>query len=452
MAIRQRHAFLAPPLSDAYLDKFEFGKDGVKVSDWDSPLHSRITVPVAQLSHPFQIAWSKGNFNRDIPFPVVEEGGLRVDTPPEASWASMEAVVRKVLGPTSFNQSAVVETDNWKSFVDHDFDMSLDGSGLIGEYINPEYLKYANSVFVTHGVVPSHPTKMQSPSDLVIEVYWESRAQLAEELGISTMELPGGSGKMELGLLHYDKLVGEDEFRVKGLLRKLGAKDYEKTMFFVSPKHRRSDVVFSADFHKPIGLHPRHEIAFSEVPQAPLPENCKLYAKYNIPKSLFLDKYQLADLDRTTTATAASGKLIALWGETDLEAPVWTVPGWGSEAVIEIYPKSSQFEVPMHSRYEIPQESDSHVYHDMPYPNIFWACKNPDPKQDSEYPRLGYDSLFPQDTVFFHLKPNGTISEYSIPVAPLARYVSVQEGTVTVILAGFLWLLVKVLLNIWKRK
>ncbi|ANB11588.1 Pbn1p [Sugiyamaella lignohabitans] len=229
-------------------------------------------------------------------------------------------------------------------------------------------------------------------------------------------------------------------------------------------QHRQLPVSSSyrADFSKPVGLHPKHNLHLSNI-ESP-DQHCRLYSKYTIPKALFVDKYQLADLDRSTAMSTAKGKLIAVWGETDLEAPVWSVDGWGSELLVEIYHNSDiqssdfTFELPLHSRYEFPQMNSTSVTQNLPWPIVFWVC--PDFQQEQrhigEIKGLGYESLFPDNTLYYHLTPSpedGDVlsTSFNIPVAPFNQYDRIQWLSVTVLLTATIYILYKIVSNIGRK-
>lgn len=67
---------------------------------------------------------------------------------------------------------------------------------------------------------------------------------------------------------------------------------------------------------------------------------------------------------------------------------------------------------------------------------------------------LGYESLFGPRTTFYHLQPqpvNGEdlVEVVQVPVLDLNRTGSVGFGTVLVVLAGFVWIVAK-LVGVWK--
>lgn len=313
-----------------------------------------------------------------------------------------------------------------------------------------------DSLTIRYGSLPKSPSSHHKIDDLVIELYWSSRKQ-PEKIGKAKDE------KVEVGILSIAPSYStREEWALSGMIRNMDETEAQKTLVQVALKHIwQSDQSFTSGFVKPVGLHPKHQLQFNSIknPYSQFPGYCKLYASYNIPKSLFLDKYQLADLDRSTASAPATGKLIGVWGETDLEAPVWVVDGWGSEALVEIYPHSAdasmnfEFGLPMHSRYQDPQYNETLTNHTMPKPVVFWACLDAENRPTSEFKSLGYESLFPDETIFYHIPvaESEVYDEYQIPIAPIESYHVVHAVTITVILGGFLWLLFRIFANVNPR-
>lgn len=449
------------------MEQFVFEQsERVVVRNFEAPRHDRITIPRSEqpeglkglLNEKFQISWaSDTNYDTNVPFTVVREPGLHVVSSLYMQWDNVEALMGFLLGPTTttFNQSAYIDTPNWRSYYEPLDVMRVAEDSLLAKYVSSEELQHAKSVFLSYGSLPISPNSNQLESDLVVEVYWDDR----EKMGVaeSVISKVDAEAKLEVGLLtlNPNHNMDKEEFGLSGVIRNLDSSDFEKALFYTNLKHKAAEGSFTAKFEAPLGLHPKHQLSFEsiEMPDQPY---CNLYAKYTVPRSLFLDEYQLADLERANAATTATGKLIGVWGEKDLEAPVWMAPRWGSEAVVEIYHHDRaafEFELPMHSRYEIPQVHGTSVQHDLPWPIVFWACKDEEEKASPEIRGIGYETFFPDNTVFYHVTPDTAklSSSYDIPVAPLDKYTTVNTVTVTVILAGILWILFKTLLSVRRR-
>lgn len=295
---------------------------------------------------------------------------------------------------------------------------------------------------------------------------------MAEQAGIteSVISKIYPDEKVEIGILniHPEYTTPLSVWGLSGFTRNLDESKTEKLLYQYTTQHRSINSNYYVDFMRPVGLHPKHKLVMSNV-RAPK-RQCSLYAKYSFSKSLFLDRYQLKDLAEPTPNRPAVGRLYDVWGETDLEAPIWAVDGWGSEALIQLYTshKSSDgelvFELPTHSRYEVPQTQSSSVHEYQPWPVVFWACLPPTKEEDNslettvpsavETRNIGYESIFPNDTVFYYFNadtsrlPSDRLqSEFDIPVAPFSSYSVVQVVTVVVILASFFYLLYEIIRN-----
>jgi PIG-X / PBN1 len=325
---------------------------------------------------------------------------------------------------------------------------------VLSQWYSPKDLSQASSFSLSYGYTPANPNLNQVDSDLVIELYWPEFK--TADLLIDRQTKDSYGDKVEIGMLSINPTYTKDNiWALGGLIRTLGSVSPEKTLFNYAPKHiQLTSSYYHGEFESPIGLHPKYDIKLMNV-VAPQPV-CKLYAKCSIPNELFLDQYQLADLDRSSPQPA-TGKLIGVWGETDLEDPVWSVASWGSEALIQIYlPPASQFKsnfsftLPMHSRYEFPQPNSTLVERSMPWPLVFWACQDLEQRVNNDVVGLSYESLFPEDTLFYHLTPHSTdnlVSEFTIPVAPLEVYSAVSHVTVVILFGGFIFLLYKIIVQ-----
>lgn len=201
-------------------------------------------------------------------------------------------------------------------------------------------------------------------------------------------------------------------------------------------------------------------------PSAPTGATCALYTYLTLPSTIFADKYQLSTKDSLFLESHNLRGLRAVSGETDLEAPDWVLPAWGSNLLVEIAtPADNQaldggswdVTIPLHLRYLRPTEN-GHQSTSIPWPIVFWACSTEDTEMGTNpFDRvdLGYDPLFPPKTYFYHLHPesNGSLmQEIQVPVLRAntdgGRLFGdatsrVEIGTVAAILIGFTWVLWK---------
>lgn len=350
--------------------------------------------------------------------------------------------------------NSAITTPNWRS-VCVDGDISYLGgwiknlltTGLSSDEAE-ELVDSIDSISITSGFLPLHPLDFQKETDIVIDAYI-SRAKKGSIAHT-------GDFKTEIGLFTVSSSYSDFEdhdWALGGLIRNMDKKDFDKSLIHAWPRHRKATGSLDAAFDQPVGLHPHHRLYFNDVayPSGHASGTCRLYAEYTVPKFLFLDQYQLADLDRRTETSIPTGKLIGVWGEIDLEAPVWAIDGWGSEALVEIYHDKSgtfDFELPLHSRYEIPLNGSTQLNHRLPWPAVFWACQDMDMRPSPDIKSLGYETFFPDDTVFYHVGPRDAVqsfnTEFHIPVAPLEHYDTIRKVTTASLLAGFAWILWKV--------
>jgi hypothetical protein len=243
-------------------------------------------------------------------------------------------------------------------------------------------------------------------------------------------------------------------------------------MFTFASRHRDAESTFSAQFLTPTGLHPTLQLRLTSTAPPP-PDNdqdtatCTPYAYLTLPRTVFADRYQLSD-----PLFLASKNLTALRYMTqpvDLEAPEYVMPQWGSSLLLQLSPpppppSPSQekkkdnnkeewtAEIPLHLRYLAPAEGGYSAV-SVPYPAVFWACE---PEQGVEFPpnpfdrvKLGYDGLFEDGTVFWHVEPRpvggGTslVNVVRVPVLDLDMARWVNAGTAVAVLVGFAWVVWK---------
>lgn len=277
------------------------------------------------------------------------------------------------------------------------------------------------------------------------------------------------SDRLEVGVFDITTQATSYAFRgvveLKGLLYDSQNSKPQETLLVIEPRHNVGAGSVSVDFDRPVGLHPKSQVALRHI-AIPTDEedearSCRLFAKYTAPSSIFFDKYQLADLERKTSAHPNGvGRLISLWGEADLEAPRYHTEGWGSEALVEIYPNTEapagtpfnvDFSLPLHLRYEEPKEGEIYEGNDAPWPIVFWACEET-AEQCQNYAqspfdvtKAGYMRLLPSCASYHHIgakDPQGRLpllsTSWGTPVADISKFGTVQSSTTIIILVGFL--------------
>lgn len=183
-----------------------------------------------------------------------------------------------------------------------------------------------------------------------------------------------------------------------------------------------------------------------------------------MPSFLFLDKYQLSSPNFLKSVNLRS--IRALSGETDLEAPEWSVTKWGSTVLFELArPKQNLIReemwhatLPLHFRY-LPPTANAVNQVEIPWPTVFWACPAGEGTEMSVNPfdrvNLGYDGSFAPGTMFYHLQPQLTsndslVERLEVPVLELSSFERIENETMTVVSAGILWIIWK-LVKIFRK-
>ncbi|CRG88608.1 Protein pbn1 [Talaromyces islandicus] len=287
------------------------------------------------------------------------------------------------------------------------------------------------------------------------------------------------SEKVEVGLLASERAVDKEDLSLGGFLAVVGETDKLKPTLFSFPSRHHplpDDATYTTTFETPTGLHPTLKISLSPTalarPPAPEDAACALHSYLTLPSVIFADKYQLSTTDELFLNSHNLVALRAISGETDLEAPDWVLPQWGSNLLFELaHPGDEQaaadkthtwdVTIPLHLRYLKP--SGSGIQHaSLPWPVVFWACTADDGTKMGINPfdrvNVGYDGLFGPKTMFFQLHPDtqksssGLVENLPVPVLQMAegdmawyaKTVSqVEIGTVFVIVLGFVWVLWK---------
>lgn len=269
-----------------------------------------------------------------------------------------------------------------------------------------------------------------------------------------------GGHSTEVGVFTTDPSVGQAyELGVGGILAATPDERKEPSVhaFSVPSRHRRADASFSAEFLAPQGLHPTLQLAISSA--APPPEyqdqgECSPYAYLTLPRTIFADRYQLADDLFLASKNLSSLGFVSQ--PVDLEMPEYKTPTWGSTVLLELAPPETPpegpwtAEIPLHLRYMAPAEggySDAQV----PYPAVFWACEAGGKADFAGNPwdrtALGYDAHFGPTTGFWHVEPRPAgegadlMVMARVPVLATEKARWVEAGTAAAVLAGFAWVL-----------
>jgi hypothetical protein len=191
-----------------------------------------------------------------------------------------------------------------------------------------------------------------------------------------------------------------------------------------------------------------------------------LHAYLTLPSTLFPDKYQLSNGNPILLSSLNLRSIHSIAGYTDLEAPEYASPAWGSSMLVELAPPSSsntgkagesqwQATIPLHLRYLVPTNETSGLSQiEIPWPVVFWACQSDEsnPRMSTnpfDRVQIGYEGLFGDGTIFYHLQPRpvdhteSLVYALDVPVLNAGwfgmRSGLVEIGTGFVVLAGWIW-------------
>ncbi|OMP89154.1 Protein pbn1 [Diplodia seriata] len=322
---------------------------------------------------------------------------------------------------------------------------------------------------------------------LVINAFW---AEGPTEGGLWNEEISRGrADTMEVGVLNNEVPLEPEELSLSGFLTVVGDDTKAKPTLFSFPSRHHPlpstahpvHPTYYTTFNEPTGLHPTLKLSFPRPKKTLIPPgpSCLLHAYITLPSTFFLDKYQFSD-----TLYLASHNLRNIFahaGATDLEAPDWVVPQWGSVALFELAhpvphpddtdsaPPSadaavsdsdddSNFEatIPLHLRYLPPSANSSGLVNaSLPWPTVFWTCPAEEGTKMSVNPfdrtNLGYEGLFGNRAMFYHVPPakdggageGGLVETLKVPVLDLDRAWYVEYGTVVAVVLATIWLLMK---------
>lgn len=266
------------------------------------------------------------------------------------------------------------------------------------------------------------------------------------------------SDTTEIGIFGQEDTKSHEELKLGGSLAVIGEDTKPKATQFSFPSrhHTVKKSSFTSSFDRPAGLHPTLRLFVSiDSTSAPTRFNptCRPHTYLTLPSPLFIDRYAFAD--KLFLDSHHLRALHSISGATDLEAPDWAVAEWGSASLFEIQVpdnyKAGAFDVtiPLHTRYLSPV-SGGLTNVTMPYPIVFYACKAMEedlpPLHTNPFDRtdLGYDGLFGERTIFYHVHPKaagGKLAlDLAIPVLDLDRAAYIEPVTVLVIVMGCLWI------------
>lgn len=174
-------------------------------------------------------------------------------------------------------------------------------------------------------------------------------------------------------------------------------------------------------------------------------QNCYLDIVYELPASVFVDPYQLQDLEPLL------GKA-TVFGEHDLELPLEKVKeSRGSIVFLRQKQPNSQFylELPLHLRYQQPSLKKDHQLITIQAPYAGWTCGNYD------WPPLANALITSPNNVasaFTKLINDPTPLTLSVPIGKVQDAQLVTYGTFGSVVLCTLWIARSVFISIKKRR
>ncbi|KAI6126243.1 PIG-X [Pisolithus croceorrhizus] len=157
---------------------------------------------------------------------------------------------------------------------------------------------------------------------------------------------------------------------------------------------------------------------------------CSVFVLYALPPSVIVDRHELVD----------HGIEFELWGESNLELPVFAVSQTNTSLLLSARPLVPHLnevlvEVPIHARYGVPlRGSMPRQLIEIPPPTCIRAC----PQSRTSYSL----PCVPADPIHFLVSQFHAVpaAKLDVPVGSLDDLPLVEAGTVVVVLAAFLWL------------
>ncbi|GKZ18609.1 protease B nonderepressible form [Aspergillus brasiliensis] len=469
--MKTRITYLQPPSSPFTSTQASLSPSSLKITDLDAAKEVRVTIDVGEIHdeevrellsslHEVHIRWA-----REDPYVIVAPFGSRVS-------AGLGVGVTPLSDGDgdgdSFTTPPILST-RFASTSTYQFHSSLPEHNL-GAYITENICRGEGAACAADwDTADSIDVDFDAVSRaLVVSGYWGQPVK--QEGWTEEIRAPGKDrDRVEVGLLGTEKAVEAEEIKVGGLLGVVGVdRELKPTLFSFPSRHHvlPAEATFDVSFPRPTGTHPTMTISLSppalEYPAAPDDTTCALHAYLTLPSYIFGDKYQLSTDDPLFLESHHLVALRAVSGATDLEAPDWFVPHWGSNWLLELatppdgqVPEEWNVTVPLHLRYLRPSES-GYRSAGVPWPVVFWACTAEEGTKMGTNPfdrvNLGWDGMFGPRTMFYQVHPKGDktrhVEELDVPVLRLEEggffsSKTVELGTMAAIVLGLLWVLWK---------
>lgn len=171
-----------------------------------------------------------------------------------------------------------------------------------------------------------------------------------------------------------------------------------------------------------------------------LSKGCTPYVMAELPKSHFFDIYELQNLEHLISPR--------VFGEQDLEQPIWSTHGWGSFLITEfrMHASETSLQIPFHARYLNPVPEDSARSSTILAPQVFYAC----PLQDSAFEdnpwntySLKEDLIGPDHLFRFYRNSGARNFTLQLPAAEASSTPIVLWMTILTILIGFIYVILQ---------
>ncbi|CEP09814.1 hypothetical protein [Parasitella parasitica] len=207
--------------------------------------------------------------------------------------------------------------------------------------------------------------------------------------------------------------------------------------------HIRSELV------QPHSLHPKIATFVDLKDTYNNKESCQLDIIYVLPPSVFVDPYQLRDLEESI------GKA-TVFGEHDLELPLEKIKETRGSIVFlrqsHIQTKW-ELELPVHLRYQQPSIHTDHQPITIQSPYASWTCGDEDqpwPPLFNEYSLL--PSIQETSAEFIKLPGEPATLNLAVPIGKVQDASTVAYGTFGTVIFCTFWIIYSVGLSIKKRR
>ncbi|KAH9860093.1 hypothetical protein IAQ61_011877 [Plenodomus lingam] len=415
---------------------------------------------VFQQWHELHIRWaSPKNYIATPPFTSRVSPGLHVfftpldSTPENALCEQLHTIFSADLKCTSTNESSIrlpILSERFSMSTTSQYYAFLESIKTLSDNVASKFCK------ADDGYCQKLAKDLLSVTSLDIDYDTISRAVVltaswptasTSEGWSETITLPQKEATVEIGVLSHEPNADPEDIQFGGFLTVLGQDSTPKPTRFQTPtRHyplldtttspsltpKLHPLTYTTSLSHPTGLHPTLLLTFPKPHLSPPNPSCKLHTHLTLPSYLFIDKYQFSDA--LFLASKNLRRLHSLAGATDLEAPDWVVPQWGSAALFQLglpgddghdhnhnhnrhnnshnnnNTDTHTISIPLHLRY-LPAAPSSHTRLPLPWPPVFWACRADEGAKMSANPfdrvHLGYEALFGPKTRFMHVQPGG---------------------------------------------